>query len=221
MAISFGGFDFACHNDAMTLLDALRTATGEVHQALHVHPLLAPLTQPDLTLRDYQWALQAFEVFYRDAEAKVRIAIPEACPNAPVLDWLDADLTAQGLRPLDLRAPAGFPVIDSPARLMGYLYTKQGSGLGGGVMSKTLRRALGLEPLTGQHFFAGYGSETGQKWQFFIDYLFASAPNLSIEETVEMAVASFRTIAAVCDVVLELKYRDAIQTPRGAERGSA
>jgi heme oxygenase len=205
----------------MTLLDTLRSATGEAHQALHVHPLLAPLTQPDLSLRDYQWALLAFEVFYRDAEAKVHITVPESCPNAPVLDWLEADMAAQNLRPLDLNAPAGLPIIDSPAGLMGYLYTKQGSGLGGGVMSKALKRVLGLEPLTGQHFFAGYGPETGQKWQIFIDYLFASAPNLSIEETVEMAIASFRTIAAVCDAVLELKYRDAIQTARGVERGSA
>jgi heme oxygenase len=177
--------------------------------------------QSDLTLRDYHWALLAFEIFYRGAEASRRVAAAGTCPDAPVRDWLATDLAAQGLSPLALSFPMNFPVIDTPSRLMGYLYTKQGSALGGGVMSKTLQRVLGLVPQKDQQFFAGYGPEAGKKWQFFIDYLFAAAPNLRFEETVDTAVASFRTIAVVCDAVLELKHRDAVQTARGAERGSA
>lgn len=205
----------------MTILDKLRAATGTAHEALHVHPLLSPLTRPDLSLDDYRWALLAFDAFYAGAEARIQVAVPAGCPNAPVRDWLAADLNRQGLRPLGLAFPAKFPVMTSVSQLMGYLYTKQGSTLGGGVMSKTLRRGLSLAPLTDQQFFAGYGRETGERWQFFIDYLFAAAPDLRFEETVDTAVASFRTIAAVCDAVLELKHRDAVHTPRGAERGPA
>lgn len=189
----------------MTLLERLRTETRDAHEALHVHPLLAPLVSPDMTLRDYRYALLAFERFYRTMEPQVTE------PGAPVLQWLHADMAREHLPPVDF--PIALPRLTTPSQLWGYLYVKQGSTLGGNVMSKALRRHLGLQPMADQRFFAGDGEENGKRWQNFIENLFAVAPSLQSNETIETAVACFQGIAGICDVVLRLKDEDALQTP--------
>ncbi len=193
----------------MSLLEDLRAATRAPHEALHHHPLLVPLNQPDVTRDQYRDALTAFDAFYRAMEAGRTVAAPDGVPDAPVVDWLAHDLAATGATPvkLDLAVPA----IDSEAKLWGYLYVKQGSMLGGAVMSKNLKRALGLRPGTDQLFFAGYGPETGERWKNFIENLFRSASNLSQIEIIEMAGASFQAIAAICDAVHSTKAGHAVQ----------
>jgi heme oxygenase len=194
----------------MTLLEALRAETRSIHEALHVHPLLAPLNRPDVTAGQYGAALTAFDACYRAMESRRTVPAPVGVPDAPVVDWLARDMAMAGVRPL---SPAvDWPAIDNEARLWGYLYVKQGSTLGGAVMSKNLKRALGLRPGTEQLFFAGYGAETGVKWKEFIENLFRKAPSLPQTEVIEMAWASFQAIAATCDAVHSMKSRDAVQT---------
>lgn len=197
----------------MTLLDRLRAETRESHEALHHHPLLAPLSRPDVTREQYRDALTAFDIFYRAIEAGRSVASPDGVPDAPVLDWLAHDLAAVGAAPLSLDFVA--PVIDTEAKLWGYLYVKQGSMLGGALMSKNLNRTMGLKPGADQRFFAGYGPETGARWKNFIENLFRRASNLSELEIVEMAGASFQAIAAVCDAVHSARASHAVQTPPG------
>ncbi|MBP2159377.1 MULTISPECIES: biliverdin-producing heme oxygenase [Asticcacaulis] len=194
----------------MTLLERLRTETRDAHEALHIHPLLAPLVSPDVTLRDYRYALLAFELFYRTMEART-VSFP--VDSAPVRDWLAQDMRRQGLTPLDIRV--SLPGLYTPSQIWGYLYVKQGSMLGGNVMTKALRRHLGLQPLTEQRFFAGFGDQNGAQWQKFIENLFATASSLRMNETIETAVACFQGVAGICDAVLRLKDADGhdLQTP--------
>ncbi len=194
----------------MTLLDDLRAATREQHEALHVHPLLEPLNQPDVTREQYRDALLAFDAFYRAMEAGRTVAAPDGVPDAPVIQWLAHDLKACSGQPLPL--DISVPAIDTEAKLWGYLYVKQGSTLGGAVMSKNLKRALGLRPGTDQLFFAGYGAETGARWKELIENLYQRAPSLAQSEIVEMAGASFQAIAAICDAVHTTKAGHAVQT---------
>ena len=192
----------------MTLLERLRTETRDAHEALHVHPLLAPLISPDATFRDYRYALLAFELFYRIMESRP-VSFPAA--SAPVRDWLAQDMQRQGLMPLAIEV--SLPGLHTPSQIWGYLYVKQGSTLGGNVMSKALRRHLHLQPVTEQRFFAGYGDENGKRWQNFIENLFEIAPFLQPNETIETAVACFQGVADICDIVLCLKDKHALQTP--------
>ncbi|WP_443749210.1 biliverdin-producing heme oxygenase [Asticcacaulis solisilvae] len=194
------------------LLDRLRSETRDAHEALHHHPLLAPLASPDVTLHDYRFALLAFQAFYSRME-------PQAGDGAPVLDWLAHDLARQTLQPLALPG-VSLPAITTESQRWGYLYVRQGSTLGGTVMSRNLRQALELNPLSDQKFFAGYGDENGRRWKKFIENLFATAPFLQPTETVNMAVACFRGVAAVCDAVLAVKDRHALQTPPGTDRSA-
>ena len=188
----------------MTLLERLRTETRDAHEALHVHPLLAPLVSPDMILRDYQYALLAFELFYRHMEPR----LDGFRDSAPVRDWLAEDLQRQGLTPLDIAVQLPHP--NTPSEIWGYLYVKQGSTLGGNVMTKALKRHLGLQPLTEQRFFAGFGDQNGAQWQKFIENLFAVAPSLQENETIETAAACFQGMAGICDAVLRLKDDNAL-----------
>jgi heme oxygenase (biliverdin-IX-beta and delta-forming) len=189
----------------MNLLERLRTETRDAHEALHVHPLLVPLLSPDMTLRDYCYALLAFERFYSIMETQVTE------PGAPVLEWLKDDMTRQRLTPVDF--DFALPRLSTPSQIWGYLYVKHGSTLGGSVMTKALNRYLGLKPLTDQRFFAGYGAENGKRWQNFIENLFAVAPSLQTNETIDTALACFQGVAGICDAVLRLKDENALPTP--------
>jgi len=203
----------------MTLLEHLRAATRLQHEALHVHPLLAPLNRTDVTPGQYRDALTAFHAFYRGMDSRRTVATPEGVPDAPVIEWLARDMAASGAAAVSL--DIDWPRIDSEAGLWGYLYVKQGSMLGGAVMSKNLKRAIGLRPGLDQRFFAGYGAETGDRWKDFIENLFRRTSSLSQIEIVEMAGASFQAIAAACDAVHSAKASHAVQAASGPVRRPA
>ncbi len=190
----------------MTLLESLRHETRDAHEALHHHALLAPMKSLDLAVADYRYALLAFDAFYAGMEPQV-----PAGTSAPVRDWLAHDLARQGLTPVE--TGIALPRIVTRSQLWGYLYVKQGSTLGGGVMSKTLNRALGLKPMIDQRFFAGYGDKNGAEWKKFIENLFDEGPSLFENETIDMAVACFQGVADICDAVLRMKAANALQAP--------
>lgn len=151
----------------MSLRDEIRSSTEARHEALHRHPLLSPLIASDISYEEFQLALSLFHGFYARAEAMVSVGQSAELPNAPVMDWLARDQQRGHLMDTPLTLPPLQPV-DSEGSLLGYLYVKQGSTLGGQRISKNLERTLGLRPGVDQHFFAGYGPATGANWRSFL-----------------------------------------------------
>ena len=190
----------------MSLLEVLRHKTRTQHEALHHHPLLRGLSDEGLTRADFDHILLAFDAYYRRAEAARKFAAPEGVPDAPVLAWLAADLERQGLEGLS-GIEIDFQALDTPSKLAGYLYTKQGSTLGGHVISKHLERCLGLVPHRDQAFFAGYGAEpltgNGARWKRFVAWL--DGGDFDVDAAVMTAQLSFDAIAAACDRVVEMR----------------
>ncbi len=189
----------------MRLIEALRHYTREQHEALHMHPLLNGLSNAPLTGADFHYILLAFEAYYSHAEAACFAGWPEDIPNAPVLTWLDSDLAQHGLKSQVDRIVFAHPPIDTRSKLAGYLYTKQGSTLGGHVISKHLERELGLIPRLDQWFFAGYGHDNGLHWKTFTSHLDDLGDALNPEEVLASARRSFETIAWFCDVFHDMK----------------
>jgi heme oxygenase len=185
----------------MALIDQLREKTQDLHEKLHVHPLLAMLQQDHITHEDYIFILQAFYLAYATSEAG-RAELHTTMPDAPTLTWLKEDLDAQGVKPLEADA-VHYPAITSLSQLVGYLYVKQGSTLGGRVISKHLAKTLGLEEGKTNHFFAGYGDETGPQWKAFLAQL--EQPGVNADEAVAQAVLTFELIRHCCDAVLAHK----------------
>lgn len=179
----------------------LKEHTRAAHEALHRHPLLRPLGEGTLTRHDCAAALQAFALFYRHYEPQA--AVWCGFDGAPVLRWLDADplLAAHSPAPAIKYGPK--PEIHDRASWLGYLYVKQGSTLGGQVISKRLRRQLGLEAGRDQRFFHGYGEQTGERWKAFLAYLAAEENDVEPHRVVQSAHGFFAGLHHSCDALMQ------------------
>lgn len=162
------------------LRSMLRQATHADHVRLNGHPLLAPLTRPQLTRPHYGRVLVAYFHFYRCLEARIDQAeqrLPGALPYAErrKTPWLASDLVHLGLAP-GASAPAPMAAwdvgpIDGLGALAGVLYAVEGSTLGGQVIGRHLAGNLGLTSREGARFFNAYGAETESRWQAFLAWL--------------------------------------------------
>ncbi len=200
----------------MSLLTALRTHTRQAHEALHSHPLLiglSPAPERTLSLTDFHHILLAFDAYYTKAEAACTVSWPDHVPNAPVLAWLASDLAQQQLESWADDIALRHPLIDTPSKLAGYMYTKQGSTLGGHVISKHLEKQLSLIPHIDQWFFAGYHHDNGDQWKRFVEVL-ETTPGLDPDQTVIAANQAFTHIHSVCDAVMTLRNTFAQRTSR-------
>jgi heme oxygenase (biliverdin-IX-beta and delta-forming) len=84
-------------------------------------------------------------------------------------DWLVADLHALA-SPLPPPQSLGFELLTS-GHGFGCLYVLEGSALGGQVISKRVKQALGLGPATGGAYFHGLGRQTASHWLDFLTAL--------------------------------------------------
>ncbi|MCH2547655.1 MAG: biliverdin-producing heme oxygenase [Alphaproteobacteria bacterium] len=185
----------------ISLHNALKEATHEQHEALHQHPLLKGLATGKISRLQWLKALQAFYCFYRVYEPAMQNYAQ--FEQAPVMQWLEQDLQNLALNiPSEINS---FPLvqIDDISKAVGYLYVKQGSTLGGQVISKKLRHSLGLEAGKEQMFFYGYGSETGKKWKLFLSQISEIENNIDREVTINTARLLFTHLASICDSVCQ------------------
>lgn len=188
----------------MTLIESLRARTRRQHEALHSHPLLKGLSDDSLTLEGFHDILLAFDAAYAFHEPDLSRIFPDS-PNAPVREWLARDLQRHGLTSVAGVLALETPDMRTPSRLMGYLYVKQGSTLGGHVISRHLQTHLGLRPHVDQHVFAGYGVATGLQWRRFMTALDRYGEDLDSNEVTQGATDTFDHIAHACDAVLDLR----------------
>lgn len=150
------------------LLGSLRAATHAAHERLHVHPALCHLAGDEVT-RDY-WlsALKLFYGFHRPLEeAYARSGSPllAAFPALQATTHLEQDFAAAGIDAGALPLCAAAPLTHEAA--LAYLYLREGSNLGGKVISRNLERRLGLRPGIDNHFFWGHGEAAGAVWRGF------------------------------------------------------
>jgi heme oxygenase len=82
------------------------------------------------------------------------------------------------------------PDLSSFPRAVGCMYVLEGATLGGQVVLRQVRAALGVDAASGASFFAGYGSRNGAMWQAFLAFL--GALRFDARET-------NHTIAAACE----------------------
>jgi heme oxygenase len=109
---------------------------------------------------------------------------------------LEADLLALGDRDL-ARIPRceQLPDLDTVPQVLGCLYVIEGATLGGQIITRHLLANLGLTAQAGVAFFAGYGAETGPRWQAFGAMLRGGAQRWGgEEEIVASANTTFETL---------------------------
>ena len=151
----------------------LKSATQPIHEALHVHPLMRRLMDAECSLADYRTILGVFQRFYTEAEARFnKLQNVKFDGEAPVLAWLRQDFCAIGGGDDFAKTHRNRAEKNADfSSYLGYLYVKQGSTLGGQVLSRRLGATLGLSPECGLRFFSGFGETTRQNWLYFLRYL--------------------------------------------------
>ena len=181
-----------------TRMQRLREATRLPHAQIEGS---LPLLDPGLSPARYRSVMAAFYGFYADLEPRLLLAAG--------LHAADIELGRRAKIPLlllDLRALgrasdqiAGLPrctdlpLSPTPSHALGTLYVLEGATLGGQVIARNLRAALGLGPTNGAAFFDGYGGETRLMWKGFSEHVDRAAA-LDVDALVASAVDTFEKL---------------------------
>jgi heme oxygenase len=173
--------------DAITLREALRSATRDVHERLHGHPGLAAVQDETITREHYVQLLGRLYGFYT--------AFETAAGLSPIRSqWLEVDLTAFGVSPsrrAELPRCRGLPNLATPEAVLGALYVVEGSALGGVALARRLDGLVGEGGLDGRRFFSGRQAETGAAWRDYLHRLSASRGRTNRETIISTANATF------------------------------
>ncbi|MEM7620658.1 MAG: biliverdin-producing heme oxygenase [Pseudomonadota bacterium] len=164
----------------------LKLGTSNVHERLHHHPLTGLLISKDLGLSHYILVLQSFERFYSALECQLN---KNACPLSDA-SVIRKDLSSlnSGSNPLpELQLPVFITELNS---MLGVQYVLLGSGLGGQVIAKNLKRTLGLDGKRGARFFIGSGKKTLLMWRQFLQNLESACT--SKKQCRESAILTFQ-----------------------------
>jgi len=150
----------------------LRDATRADHERLHRQPAFAALADGSLDLPAYRALLARLYGFHATLERLVGERIDAnltdwADLRAPRANWLWRDLRDLGadedeLARLPLAEPGLFPDLADEGRLVGCLYVRAGSTLGGRLMAKGLDPLLGAGGENGRRFLSGCGGADAQ-----------------------------------------------------------
>ncbi|MGQ9366576.1 biliverdin-producing heme oxygenase [Azospirillum sp. ST 5-10] len=140
---------------------ALRDATNTLHDRLHGHAVLRPLTGPALTHAQYRRALVALHGFHDPVERALageggRVAL------------LRADLRDLGVAAEELGEAGGLPDLRGRPAALAARYVLDGSAHGGRAMRPMVTAALGYDAAHGARFLAA-GPGTG--WAALLDRL--------------------------------------------------
>jgi heme oxygenase len=177
------------------LLEQLRAQTRDLHEGLHVHPVLAPLADPNIVFADYARALTAFHNAY---SGLLYPHVPFDFPDPPLLKNVQLDMEQHAIQASPANAPLAF---DTVSHAVGALYVKNGSALGGQLISRNLKASLGLEPGQDNRFF---WDGTSGNWRAFVTGLAMHESDLNENAVVDGAIRLFERIGSSCDFILEM-----------------
>lgn len=157
----------------------LRRATHDQHVQLNHHPMLNGLVQPSFSLPIYRLLLIAYFHLYQALEQKITdYLVQQPClfdyKPRQKLPWLAQDIeffqdhaSASETPPPCLSA---LPSIENTGSLVGLLYVIEGSTLGGQHIFGKLSKFQSLSREEGARFFYGYGEQTAEKWENFLQF---------------------------------------------------
>lgn len=186
------------------LRDALREQTRAQH--LRLEQRLA-IERRVLDRDAYIELLARFHGFYVPVEARLLTFEPTfRAHGVDVSERLKAAMLQCDLEALEgytreQAHPAWVPALSTFPRAVGCLYVLEGSTLGGQIILRHVREALGFDAAIGAAFFASYGARTGAMWHAFLRFLSAlpfDAPDVG--QAVAAARETFESLERwLCD----------------------
>lgn len=154
----------------------VRARTRELHERAEALVDLSTLC----TAERYRTLLSLFLGFHGPLERRLaRVDLRavgldlDARLKAPLLE---ADLRCLGVDPGQVPACDDLPGLPALPEALGCLYVLEGSTLGGQVISRHLRKTMGIVPGHGGSFFASDGRDVGAMWRDFCRALEVGCP---------------------------------------------
>ena len=158
--------------DGSDALENLRLCTRDVHERLHVHPLLSSLVTPEPTKDGYIWALLSLERFYQNLCDQFDFELAHK-----KLRLLSEDIAALD-RTNPLPACTYLNIGKTPDHHLGAQYVVIGSALGGAIISKNVENTLSLKPGAGNSYFGSSTSTAKTYWKNFQEALAQNCNNV-------------------------------------------
>tara|TARA_B100000686_G_C16618461_1_gene877822 strand:- start:443 stop:1015 length:573 start_codon:yes stop_codon:yes gene_type:complete len=184
------------------LHNALKTKTHEAHMRLHVHSFTQPLQSATLTRVEYERILKGFYTYYSALEHHYEGVKSDFGNIFDPVAALEKDFQTLGISPPKNNSFGKAVQTDLPAdfdHYIGYLYVKQGSTLGGQIMSKNIERTIGLDRDKKVHFFNPYGKSTGPVWKSFLAYLERIEDSVCMDSAIHGANHAFSAMEQAFD----------------------
>jgi len=192
----------------------LATRTRKVHENLHVHPWIASLAKPGLTISRYGVVLGAYHDFYHHLEQSCsNHPLPECLSLRPARERLSLDLNSLAAVRLATSRPCVELTIDDPVELLGALYVLHGASFGARILNRNVRIELPDAP---RHFLES--STAGDAWQPLIAELEAFANNeLAREKLTHGAKATFVAFGTFVTRFCESELDQQVQKQSGMQ----
>jgi heme oxygenase (biliverdin-IX-beta and delta-forming) len=156
------------------VIEKLRESTAQIHKELDTW--LMPVFRQVNDTGKYEQLLKAFYEYYApvmemiSGEIDTRYLPDFTQRRKPALILNDLDsINKQNAFPMQV--PAKLPVITNASEAFGALYVLEGSTLGGVFLSRMLAENMKIDEKNGLSFFYGYGKESREKWNVFIEQI--------------------------------------------------
>jgi heme oxygenase len=155
---------------AKDITERLRTATWPVHERLHLHPVLRPLTARQPTAEGYLGAVRALYGFVAPMERRLGEEAAGRAARTPLLlaDIRTLDAAGAGAEP---PLATDLPELPTPAARIGARWVLDGSAHGGRAMLPHLQRTLAVGPDQGASYFASAGIDLKAERQSLRDMI--------------------------------------------------
>ena len=179
---------------ANDITERLRTATWPVHERLHLHPVLRPLTARQPTAEGYLGAVRALYGFVAPMERRLGDEAEGRAARAPLLLADIAMLDAAG-GGAELPMATDLPELPTSAARIGARWVLDGSAHGGRAMLPHLQRTLAVGPDHGASYFASAGIDLKAERQALRDLIEQGV--LTEEDRAAATEAAAATFAAL------------------------
>jgi len=201
-----------------SILPRLRAETRGEHDAVEQ---VLDLMSDTLTHRIYLQRLEQFYGFYAPLEKALQShgkSLADRACKSPVSEAISSALAARlnktahlqqdlyhlGIATHGLPLCRDLPPLNSQPDVLGCLYVMEGATLGGLMITRHVRAALGITPATGGSFFQGYGDDTGRMWQGMRQLLVAGSSDTATENNiVSSAISTFACLRGWCETFPE------------------
>jgi heme oxygenase (biliverdin-IX-beta and delta-forming) len=181
-------------------MQKLKQQTQSYHRRLEDR---LDLLNPALTHEQYSLLLQRFWGFYAPLEEHLlalhmRALYPFDSEQRRKVPLLKTDLQKLGLTEAEIRALprcSELPDCTHYPQVFGCWYVVEGATLGGQLISRHMRAALGISREQGCAFFTSYGEQVGTMWKEFCGSLKVAAAVPGAEAVIiEAACQTFITL---------------------------